>query len=363
MKLKRTLWVALLPLRLVAALVSGFILLVRNALYDRKLLPTRRLPRIVISVGNLTLGGTGKTPFTLFLIQTLREQGLKVGYLSRGYGRQSRATAEVSLSCAEPALQFGDEPVQIKLRFPEVPVYVGPSRHQAGLALLEKYPDTQILVLDDGFQHRQLVRDADILLMDLMRPPWKDWLFPLGYLREPLRAYQRADLLVLNQKHARPKKIRIPLHGKVTARFIYKPLDLWHPTKGSQPLSLLQRKSVLLFCGIAVPTSFRDMVKEAGGYLTEIHTFPDHHHYAEKDIKRLRHSYRRLQKRFELADLLLLTTEKDLARLYNSPLLYEIDTLPLYAMRIHMEPFAPEDLEKVRSLYKLLSAYGHARSL
>lgn len=363
MKLPRILWLALFPLRLVVAVLYGLLILLRNALYTYRLLPSWRLPRVVISIGNLSMGGTGKTPFAFFLIEALREQGIKVGYLSRGYGRRSNTLQEVSLTKPEPALAFGDEPTQVKLRFPEVPVFVGANRYKAGLALLAKYPETQVLLLDDGFQHRKLARDADVLLIDLARPPWKDWLFPLGYLREPLKAYQRADLLILNHKRPPPKKTHLPIRDKVTAPFVYKPLDLWHPTKGTQPLSFLAHKPILLFCGIAAPASFREMVEEAGGHLTEIHIFPDHHNYTERDIWRLRRAYRKLQKRFQLPNLLLLTTEKDLARLYNSPLLYQLDELPLYAMRIQMEPLSPQALEKVRTLYKLLPAYGHARSV
>ncbi len=350
----------LFPVRLLVALFYGLLISVRNFLYDRGILSTRRLPRPVISVGNLSLGGTGKTPFTLFLIAYLQAQGYKVGYVSRGYGRRTRGPQEVRLDAPHPASLYGDEPTQVKLRHPDLPTFVGENRYLAGQKLLEKYPDTQIVLLDDAFQHRRLHRDIDILLIDLAKPAWKDWLFPLGTLREPLGSYLRAHLLVLNQKHETEMKVRTPLRRRPTARFIYELQGLWHPDEGVKPVDSLRYKPVLAFCGIARPDSFKFAIQSLPAYIVGFEAYPDHYTYTERDLARLRRRFRRLERKLAIKDLILLTTEKDFARLYRAPYEHLIADLPLYVLRIQMRPFSPEEEAKLKNLVTFAPAYGNA---
>jgi len=352
-------WHLLFPVRLVVGLLYGMLITLRNFLYNKRLLPIYRLPRPVISIGNLSLGGTGKTPFTLYLMEYLRAQGYKVGYISRGYRRQTKGPQEVRLDLSHPAALFGDEATQVKLRYPDLPTFVGEDRYLAGQKLIEKYPDTQIILLDDAFQHRRLHRDIDILLIDLAKPPWKDWLFPLGTLREPLGSYQRAHLLILNQKHTAEKKVSTPFRQHPIARFVYEPQDLWHPNEEPKPLQWLQYKPVLAFCGIADPESFQLAIQSIPAYITGFLTYPDHYLYTERDLAKIRREFRRLEKRLSMKDLVLLTTEKDLARLYRSPHIHLLEELPLYALRIQMRPLSPEEEAKLRKLVTFAPAYGN----
>jgi tetraacyldisaccharide 4'-kinase len=357
---KKWLWRLLWPIRLVVAFLYGLVIRLRNLLYDLRVFSVNRLTRPVISIGNLTLGGTGKTPFTLYLIEYLQQKGLKVGYISRGYGRSTRGPQEVRLEEAAPAIRYGDEAVQVKLRFPNLPTFVGENRYQAGQALLRAYPDTQVLLLDDAFQHRRVHRDIDIVLMDMANLPWHDWLFPLGRLREPLSCYQRAHLLILNQKHYTEKKRRTRFPDKPVARFVYEVWDLWHPVRGSLSTETIRHKPVMAFCGIAVPDSFKVAIQSIPAYVTELLTFRDHHVYRGRDLDEIRRRFRRLQKRLGMKDLLLLTTEKDLARLYQVPHAQLLDELPLYAMRIRMSPLNPDEALKLQNLILPIPAYGHA---
>ncbi|GIV23556.1 MAG: tetraacyldisaccharide 4'-kinase [Bacteroidia bacterium] len=351
-------------LALPIALVYGVVITVRNWLYDRKWLPIHRLPCQVVSIGNLTLGGSGKTPFALYLLDWLRGKGVAVAYLSRGYGRQTRGYVEVSLDKAQPAVLFGDEACLIKARLPEIPVAVCENRYEGGQKLLQTYPHLQILVLDDAFQHRKLHRDIDILLVDAAKPPWKDWLFPLGRLREPLRSYRRAHFIVLNKKEnpkSPPKRL-----AKASLTFEYVPEGLIPAFSGLQPLPLsaLTGQSVLAFCGIATPKSFFALLKSQGAYLPETHTFPDHAYFSETKAAWLAQRYKRLMRKFKLSHLLMVTTEKDIMRLYKTPALAALEGLPLYALRISMRPVDPEKAAGFLSkLFAPLLHYDHARSL
>ncbi len=353
-------WHALFPFRLVVALLYGLLIILRNLLYDRGLLPVRRMPRPVISVGNLSLGGTGKTPFTLYLIEQLRAQGYQVGYLSRGYKRQTIGPQEVRLDVPHPAILYGDEATQVKLRYPDLPTFVGENRYKAGQQLVEKYPDTQIILLDDAFQHRRLHRDIDIVLIDLAKPAWKDWLFPLGTLREPLRSYRRAHLLILNQKHITNKKQPMPMRRRPIARFVYELQDIWQPALEPQPVASLRHKPVFAFAGIAAPRSFHLAIQSIPAHIVDFWAFPDHYFYAERDLTKMQKEFRRLERRLGMKELILLTTEKDFARLYRSPYLHHLAGLPLYVLRIRMRPLSNEEETRLQKLITFAPAYGNA---
>jgi tetraacyldisaccharide 4'-kinase len=345
------------------ALFYGLIIRLRNWLYDTGKLPIHTLPRPVISIGNLSLGGSGKTPFALYLIRWLEEQGIRTAYLSRGYGRSTRGYAEVDLQAPHPADLFGDEACMIKYNFPHLPVAVCEDRVLGGHKLIEAHPSIQVLVLDDAFQHRRLYRDLDILLIDVQRPPWKDWIFPLGRLREPLNSYRRAHLLIYNQKTStqKPRMLRKP-----SLSFRYKAIQVLPAFKDLPPLSLseLKHKSAFAFCGIAHPESFYETLRENGIYLNRVLQFPDHHPFSPREARHIRRQFERLKRIMQLPHLLLLTTEKDLMRLLGTAALSELEGLPLYALRIHMEPVRPEEaVQLLHRLFGPLLTYDHARSI
>jgi tetraacyldisaccharide 4'-kinase len=240
----------------------------RNALYSRGVLPARRLEQPVISVGNLSVGGSGKTPFVLLLGELLKLRGIAFDVLSRGYGRRTRGVAVVDPGGA--SRDFGDEPLLIarKLR---VPVIVGEERFAAGRLAEERFSSPiRLHLLDDGFQHRALARDFDIVLVTLEDA--HDCLLPAGRLREPLSALARADAVVLTG--GAPEDM-FPLDGKL----------VWRAHRTLAPCDLPAHP--VAFCGIARPRNFFVQLRNAGIDLAAEATFRDHHQYTEKDVREL----------------------------------------------------------------------------
>lgn len=256
----------------------------RNALYDRGALPEHRLQGPVISVGNLSVGGSGKTPFVILLGSLLKERGLKFDVLSRGYGRQTRGVALVDPSGSARA--FGDEPLLIARRL-EMPVIVGEDRYQAGVFAESQY-GPQLHILDDGFQHRGLARDFNIVLVT--PDDSRDRLLPTGRLREPLSSLERADAIVL-AGGASPEGL--PVNGK----------PVWRVRRGILPQGVPPQP--VAFCGIARPQNFFLQLRTAGIELAGQAVYRDHHAYTRKDVDELRH----LKQASEAGGFV--TTEKD----------------------------------------------------
>ncbi|MCS6894933.1 MAG: tetraacyldisaccharide 4'-kinase [Bacteroidia bacterium] len=328
------------------AVLYGLGISVRNWLYDKGILPSYHLSRTIVSIGNLTLGGSGKTPFALYLIGWLQSRRISVGYLSRGYGRRTKGFLEVSLYSPQATNSYGDEAFLTKARYPDIPVAVCEDRVKGAQELFRMYPTLQVLILDDAYQHRRIRRDLDILIIDMQRPIWKDWLFPLGRLREPLHAYKRAHLLILNRKtSATPSKKLRWEKPALTFRYVAEQLISAAENHPSLPVETLRHRSVIAFCGIAHPESFYDTLREAGAYIVRRMSFADHYLYREADIFEIRREFRRYQKQLGITDLLLLTTEKDLFRLNGLGMLGLLNELPLYAVQIAMKPSNPSEAD------------------
>jgi tetraacyldisaccharide 4'-kinase len=240
--------------------------LARNALYSRSLLKPKRLQGPTISVGNLSIGGSGKTPFVLLLGELLKARAIKFDVLTRGYGRQSKGVMEVDPGGS--AVDFGDEPLLIARKL-GVRVVLGEDRYQAGLFSEQKY-GPQIHLLDDGFQHRALARDFDIVLVTAEDA--RDKLLPAGRLREPLSSLLRADAIVLTSGAAAEG---FPVHGK----------QVWRVRRGIRPENVPDRP--VAFCGIARPKGFFLQLQKAGIDVTAEALYRDHHAYTEKDIREL----------------------------------------------------------------------------
>ncbi len=268
----------------------------KNLAYAKGWATTRRLRGPVVSVGGLSVGGAGKTPLVIRLAQLLQAEGLRVDVLSRGYGRSSTTTQRVDPSGT--AADFGDEPLLIARRA-NVPVFVGASRFDAGL-LAEQAGEPALHILDDGFQHRQLARDIDIVLV--AERDLDDYLLPAGNLREPLSALRRASLLVVREEER-----HIAVH--LRARGLMQPI--WFITRQLDVPAATRRS--LAFCAIARPDDFfagvRQQVEARHGTLAATHAFPDHHAYTPVDIERLAKAAQECR-----ADTLL-TTEKDEVKL------------------------------------------------
>ena len=251
--------------RILSGLFGGAVRL-RNSLYDAGALPPKRLKGPVVSVGNLSVGGSGKTPFVILLGELLNFRGVAFDVLSRGYRRQTRGVALVDPGGLPH--QFGDEPLLIARRL-QIPVILGEDRHAAG-AFAERRFGPQLHLLDDGFQHRQLARDFDIVLVT--PDDARDRLLPAGRLREPLSALRRADAVVLASG---ADSANFPLDGKT----------VWRVRRG-----ILTRDTPphpLAFCGIARPQGFFAQLRKAGIDVSAEVVFPDHHAYTEKDLRDL----------------------------------------------------------------------------
>jgi len=256
----------------------------RNTLYDRGIARAQKAQGPVVSVGNLSVGGSGKTPFVLLLGELLKARGVKFDILSRGYGRKQRGLAQVDPGGS--ARDFGDEPLLLARRL-SVPVIVNEDRYEAAL-FAEKTFGSELHLLDDGFQHRALGRDFDIVLVT--PEDARDRLLPTGRLREPLTSLSRADAIVLTSG-AFPESF--PLAGKL----------VWRVRRGITLTSVPARPVV--FCGIARPQNFLLQLRTAGIEPVAQALFRDHHAYTERDIQDL------LKLRQQSEGGGFVTTEKD----------------------------------------------------
>ena len=262
---------ALLPLSLLFRLLAG----VRALLYRSGVKKSERLPVPVIVVGNIFIGGTGKTPLTIWLADSLRTAGLRPGVISRGHGGAGSAPREVTLQ-SDPA-EVGDEPLLIAARA-RCPVVVGRQRAKAGRALLAAHPEVNVLITDDGLQHYALARDVEIVLFD-GRGVGNGWLLPAGPLREaPAR---RRDFTVVNAPEITPalaravggQPFRMALSGDVAE-------PLMRPGEGI-PLAQLQGKRIVAAAGIGNPGRFFAMLRAAGLRIGEL-PLPDHHDFRDR---------------------------------------------------------------------------------
>jgi tetraacyldisaccharide 4'-kinase len=298
----RLLVVALVP----PSLLYSSIQRIRTFLYSAGILVPKRLPRPVISVGNITVGGTGKTPATAYIARYLMAQGLKVAVLSRGYGGSREGQTAIvadGVSILLDAGQCGDEPYLLAATVPGLMVVMGADRHRAGMLAMERLsPD--IFLLDDGFQHLRLRRDLDILLLDCARPFGNGWTLPAGLLREPRSAAQRADLVMYTRC---PQGYSpAPLSGKPACSARHRLGDAV-PLAGGPTVSFdsLRGGKVLAFAGIGEPGPFFEELRALG--LDVIHTIPlpDHAAYTPSQLAGLTAAFRACG-----ADCAV-TTEKD----------------------------------------------------
>ena len=278
--------------------------------------PVRRLRWPVISVGNLSTGGAGKTPLTITLARLLKRSGIRVDVLSRGYGREGHAAARVKPEGT--AVEFGDEPLLITSEG-GVPVYVAPQRYDAGiLAEAEDDPCGQrVHILDDGFQHRQLARDVDIMILD--RADLQDSLLPAGNLREPLRAIRRAHVIAIP---ADDTQLEAELHRRGWSA------KIWRLHRHMEVPSI--QGTTAAFCGIARPEQFFTGLETAGLRLAVRTVFRDHHRYTAPDVSGLIAAAR------AAGAAALITTEKDRVRLGALAAAFSPE-LPLTAALLRIE--------------------------
>lgn len=315
-------------------------------------LASETLSRPTVSVGNVTVGGTGKTPFVLYLAERFLAEGRRPAILSRGYGRRSREVVVVS-SGAGPAVgpdEGGDEPVLLARRLPEAIVVVAPRRSDAARAALRFAPD--LFVLDDGFQHLAVRRDLDLLLLDARDPFGGSRYPPLGRLREPLSALKRADAIVWTHAGDAPppeSAARIvarenPAAPCFTAR---DRASAFFDERGA--LAAAVPGPAVAVCGIARPDSFRATLAELRVTPAAFLEFPDHHPYGSGDLRRIH------QAAAATGASSLITTEKDAVKLSGRA------GLPLRVVRLSVEIAQPGFWELVGNALFPASPAEHAR--
>lgn len=344
---RKSFWLG--PVLLLLSALYGLAVTLRHGLYRVHVFKTRRLPLRVISVGNITLGGTGKTPAVIAIAKLLLKQGQHPAVLSRGYGRERESdllvVSDGSMSDIDAA-QGGDEPLLIASKAPGVPVVVGADRYRAGRLAIERFrPD--VLVLDDGFQHIRLARDVNIALLDAADPFGSGRLFPAGILREPLSALKRADIVLLTGADRAKDTERLKeVIGRHTAAPIFtwrrSPVDLVDVMTGkARPLSSLRGERVLAFSGIARPASFFSLLRELGAVVRTELAYPDHYQYKDSDLDVI------ARKTADVMAGTIITTEKDAIRLKA------LRPEGIWSLRIEQQVVEAEEWEKL-----IVSEYG-----
>jgi tetraacyldisaccharide 4'-kinase len=332
-----------------ASFLYGGVMRWRNRLYDRGVLTSHGVDAIVISVGNITVGGTGKTPFVIHLADWLKGQGVPTAVLSRGYGRNTRGLVVVSdgRRLRSDAVRAGDEPVLLARRLGGVPVVVCGDRVRAGRFAVQEYA-SRVLVLDDAFQHRRILRNLDIVLLNAERPFGNGRLLPGGPLREPLAGLARADLLVVTGVGESPVSLDIPVfreHPPAAVLYVRRVPRAWIslPDWNTLPLDRMQGKRVLAFAGIGNPASFERTVSETGAAVVRCLGFRDHHPYGFRDVERIARAA------VQMGVHAVVTTEKDAVR-FTVPW---PGGIPWVALRIGMEWIGSTD-----ALVRALRALG-----
>ncbi|HEV7330012.1 MAG TPA: tetraacyldisaccharide 4'-kinase [Flavisolibacter sp.] len=324
------------------ALLFGFIVVIRNWLYDKKILKSASFGLPLIGVGNLSVGGTGKSPMVEFLVMHLKGH-YKVATLSRGYRRKTKGYALASEGTT--AIEIGDEPMQFFKKFPDVPIAIGEERLVAIPQLLHDRPETEVIILDDAFQHRAVQAGLNILLTDYGNLFTRDFYLPTGDLRDARSSYQRAEIIVVTKC---PAALSVEEKESIISEI--------DPLKGQQvyfttiaygaPYHITSRNmaaidnetEILLVTGIANPKPLKAYLEERipTYYMME---YNDHHIFSIDD-------WRDIKKRYESIEVekkLVLTTEKDAMRLLKFSA--EIDGMPFYVIPIeHKFLFNEEQL-------------------
>ena len=315
----------------------------RNMLFEMGILKSRSFKVPVISVGNITVGGTGKTPHVEYLVRLLKNQ-MKVAVLSRGYKRKTHGFVMASTNTT--MREIGDEPFQMKQKFPDITVAVDKKRTKGIEKLMSgKYVEgIEVVLLDDAFQHRYVKPGINILLVDYHRLVIYDELLPSGRLREPVKSKDRADIVIVTKCPTDLKPMEFRVITKAMKLYPYQHLffstheydklkPLFPEKQGERPeeLSSLKGKNILLLTGIASP---EQMLQDLQTYTDKIQplSFSDHHDFNDKDIERINETFDSLP-----SPKLIITTEKDASRLTIAKGLSDAVRQHLYVLPIHIK--------------------------
>jgi tetraacyldisaccharide 4'-kinase len=326
------------PSRAILLFLSLFYRLVvglRNQLYNKNIISSSHLKCPVISVGNITVGGTGKTPCVIMLAKMLQAEGFCPAVISRGYGGRNAGGINVVSDgdkIMRDAKTAGDEPVLMAQSLPGVPVITGARRTRTGKFAIERF-GANVIICDDAFQHRQIARDIDLVLLDYKKPFGNGHLLPAGPLRESIKGLARAHCLMLTRAEEEMKvseKIKKEIKERDIPLFysIHEPQSIVQ-AKGKSTVSMnnLKGKKVCAFCGIANPDSFKKVLLGAQANILSFNPFPDHYSYTAYDLEELKKQFISAR-----ADYLI-TTAKDAVRLHDYPEFLDI----IWILRITMK--------------------------
>ncbi|NOQ25220.1 MAG: tetraacyldisaccharide 4'-kinase [Bacteroidales bacterium] len=307
------------PILFPLSLIYGFIIYIRNRLYDYKILKSNNFNVPLISVGNITVGGTGKTPHVEYLVDFLKSE-FNVATLSRGYKRKTKGFI---LSTSESTDgEIGDEPRQIKQKFPEIDVAVDADRTNGINQLIDLNKDLDVILLDDAYQHRKVNTNLSILLIDYSRPINKDYILPFGYLREHRFEKKRANIIIITKspKDLKPIDRRIifnelksyPFQTIYFTSFDYGKLKPVYSTSANNIKNEdLIDHDILLVSGIANPKPLREHILENISKNIQELEYSDHYNYKESDFKKIMYEFDSI----ESNNKIIITTEKDAMRL------------------------------------------------
>lgn len=329
------------------AFLYHIILSIRHKLYDWRILKSKRFDMPVICVGNLALGGTGKTPHIAYLIDLLSEQ-YRVCVVSRGYGRKTKGFQLANNGCASETV--GDEPLQYVNKFSDILVAVDENRNEAIelMGTIDRPPE--VYLLDDAFQHRSTQAGLNILLTSYGKLYSNDFLIPFGTLRDVRGASKRANVIVVSKA---PAELDQDQKAEIIKQL--KPLphqEVFFSSLGYEPLKAInakadefdldQAQAAMLFCGIANP---KPLIEELSSHYQQVETvtFSDHHAYTEKEINTILKRFEQIQSDQKI----MVTTEKDFARLINSPYLCKFESVPLFVAPISIHIHQQEKFNKI----------------
>ena len=299
----------------------------RNFFYSAGFFISKKLPTKVISVGNITTGGTGKTPAVIFLTKALSEKGIKCAILSRGYGRKTVGTMLVTDGETSVAnwQNFGDEPSLMAKSLPGIPIVVDSKRHRGGAFLVEKFKP-EVIILDDAFQHRRIERDLDIVLINGQDKRSDHKLVPFGLLREPHSSLKRADVLIFTKTNLMQPNLFLNKTIKSVGKpYFSSTLEAENPISiDGKPLLIKKKTRVVALSAIADTKGFITTLKQLNVEVVDHFDFVDHHRYKQSDLERLAKQVKRLNVK------IVITTEKDMIKLASLDLL----RLKIYSVRV-----------------------------
>lgn len=317
----------------------GLVIWLRNIAYNQGWFKTHHLNVPILSVGNLSVGGTGKTPMAEYLMAWLQSQGLEVAYLSRGYGRKTKGYVRV-LPDNHTASQVGDEALQVARKFPQRLVAVCENRVLGATNLL-KEARLDCIILDDAFQHRRLGRTVDLVLLDANRPPWRDYLLPVGRLREPESSLKRAHLVVVNKISQRMHIPRWQNQIEQPACFAQLAPSRLVSFSGGPSLTPSEMKHVycIAFSALGNNQAFFTDLRRLGMKPHRTFAFPDHQFFKARQIKAITGSFRKLDRvEYLRYQPLIVTTEKDYIRLKDEPWFkVQFGQFPFYYLEVKLD--------------------------